>query len=420
MMNIKFIAACLMILATSAALTACNGECTHENVGYSNAVGATCTSVGYSGDKQCNDCGEIVELGKELPMTEHIATIENNTEPTCKTLGYSGDTICEICRTVLEEGHEIELIEHNTTIEKAKEASCTEPGYTGDIICTTCGTIVEEGTVIDSLPHDTYLKDGTQATCTTAGYSGDTYCRSCNELISKGSEISPTGHFPVNQNYKSATCSEDGYTGDSVCNSCNTLLSRGEVVSATGHSPANTGEIPATYTSEGYTGDTICIHCREILKKGESTPMLVNAGSISGNSSIEQQILSDMNAARAQQGAGALSLDAALNPATNIRANEYRYWANEGNHQGDPHHRANGECYYTIFAQTGITSGNGIAAYPSHGEILAASSDHTNLFSAWMNSSGHRDSILNPAYTCVSISVIFYDNMYYACAIFHD
>ncbi len=419
-MKRKHLTICLVIFAMLVLLTACSRECTHENTGYTNALGATCTSIGYSGDKQCNDCGEIIELGKETPMTKHVAITVNATEASCQKEGYTGDVICEICQAMIEEGCVIETIDHITTIEGAKGASCSETGYTGDSICSSCNTIIQEGSVIEPLPHETYLKDSTQATCTTAGYSGDTYCRSCNELISKGSEISPAGHSPINQNYKSATCSEDGYTGDSVCNSCNTLLSRGEIVSATGHSPANTGEIPATYTSEGYTGDTICIHCREILKKGESTPMLVNAGSISGNSSIEQQILSDMNAARAQQGAGALSLDAALNPATNIRANEYRYWANEGNHQGDPHHRANGECYYTVFAQTGITSGNGIAAYPSHGEILASSSDHTNLFSAWMNSSGHRDSILNPAYTCVSISVIFYDNMYYACAIFHD
>ena len=194
-------------------------------------------------------------------------------------------------------------------------------------------------------------------------------------------------------------------------------ISKGYTLEATGHRRTEVrNKKDATSENEGYTGDTYCKDCGELVKKGETIPKLPSVGNISGISAIEQSILNDMNAARAAEGLGALSWDSKLYGGTKIRANEYRYWSNEGGHEGDPHHRPDGTCYYTVFDDIGV----GIGAYPSHGEILAANTDSNGLFNSWMNSSGHKRLILMSNYTHVSITVINSNGVYYACAIFHD
>lgn len=45
--------------------------CTHENTEIQNAVDATCTETGYSGDKVCTSCGEIVETGSTIAAKGH-------------------------------------------------------------------------------------------------------------------------------------------------------------------------------------------------------------------------------------------------------------------------------------------------------------------------------------------------------------
>lgn len=44
---------------------------THDEIVLKNAKEATCTEEGYTGDKVCAVCGEIVEKGTVIPKTAH-------------------------------------------------------------------------------------------------------------------------------------------------------------------------------------------------------------------------------------------------------------------------------------------------------------------------------------------------------------
>jgi uncharacterized protein YkwD len=198
-------------------------------------------------------------------------------------------------------------------------------------------------------------------------------------------------------------------------------ISKGYTLKATGHQRTEIrNKKDATASSEGYTGDTYCTTCNELIKKGETTPKLPSVGNISSISALEKDILENMNRVRAEAGLGSLTFDNTLQRGTTIRANEYRWWLNEGNRVGDPHNRPNGEGYFNVFAEIGTGTGIGINAYPAHGEILAMATYSDGLFNAWMNSSGHKGAILTDYYTHVAISVINANGAYYACAIFHN
>ena len=46
-------------------------ECTHEVTAEENAVEADCVNPGYTGDTICDDCGEVLEAGTEIPALGH-------------------------------------------------------------------------------------------------------------------------------------------------------------------------------------------------------------------------------------------------------------------------------------------------------------------------------------------------------------
>lgn len=48
-----------------------NKACKHANVIITNAKEATCTEEGYTGDKVCSDCNEVIENGTTTPVLSH-------------------------------------------------------------------------------------------------------------------------------------------------------------------------------------------------------------------------------------------------------------------------------------------------------------------------------------------------------------
>ena len=73
-------------------------ECKHSETEIADAKAATCVSEGYSGDKVCKACGEVLEKGTVIAMlTEHSwddGAITKN--PTCATTGVKTFT-CTVC-----------------------------------------------------------------------------------------------------------------------------------------------------------------------------------------------------------------------------------------------------------------------------------------------------------------------------------
>ena len=110
---------------------------------------ATCQHQGLA-YKSCKLCGEkmLKENGtlyvEVTPMVAHTASdkLANVKEATCTEVGYTGDKVCKFCGIVMEEGKEIPMIEHTPMDVDAKAPTCTEPGVTKGTVCKVCGTVL--------------------------------------------------------------------------------------------------------------------------------------------------------------------------------------------------------------------------------------------------------------------------------------
>ena len=122
-----------------------------------NVKEATCTEVGYTGDKVCKFCGIVMEKGKEIPMIEHTPMDVDAKAPTCTEPGVTKGTVCKVCGTVLSAQETVPALGHKTELVNAKEATCLEAGYTGDKVCTVCKQTIEKGTEVKALGHN-YVK----------------------------------------------------------------------------------------------------------------------------------------------------------------------------------------------------------------------------------------------------------------------
>ena len=81
-----------------------------------------------------------------IPATGHEKThVEGKKEPTCEEPGYTGDKVCDKCGEVVEKGEVIPAKGHTPTVVGRKDPTETEPGYTGDTVCADCGKLLEKG-----------------------------------------------------------------------------------------------------------------------------------------------------------------------------------------------------------------------------------------------------------------------------------
>lgn len=94
-----------------------------------NAKEATCTEVGYTGDKVCKWCGIVLEKGKEIPMKEHTVVDVAAVEATCTTDGMTAGTKCSVCGTVLSGCEVVKALGHDYKDGKCTRCGEKDPNY---------------------------------------------------------------------------------------------------------------------------------------------------------------------------------------------------------------------------------------------------------------------------------------------------
>ena len=99
--------------------------------------------------------------------THGSTQIENQKEATCLENGYSGDRYCSVCNELLQKGSVLYAIGHNTEIRNQKQATTTSEGYTGDTYCKTCGVKTATGKTIDKLQNNTQESTNSSIVYTT-------------------------------------------------------------------------------------------------------------------------------------------------------------------------------------------------------------------------------------------------------------
>ena len=279
-------------------------KCEHKDVEIRDRKEATCTTEGYSGDKYCSVCGQVVEKGKIILKLNH--TWDNGKvtrEATCTTEGEKLYT-CTSCQETKTES--IAKTGHTEVKDAAVAATCESEGKTEGSHCSICNTIIKKQ---ETIPATGHIWDNgkvtKKATCTTVGEKTYT-CTSCQ--TARTESIAKTGHTEVKDAAVAATCESEGKTEGSHCSVCGAVIkaqesipaighiwdngkvtkeatctetgektytctacqkTKTEVIVSTGHSKITKFVKNATCETEGYTGDIYCNNCGEMLREGK-------------------------------------------------------------------------------------------------------------------------------------------------------
>lgn len=245
-----------------------------------NAVEATITSEGYSGDIYCKDCGVLIESGhkteklcKHTDSSYNVVIHHDAVEATCVdaadkhqgNVEYWECTECgkywtdsELTKEVTKDDIVLAYQQHYTTNIFGTDVANTDLQQWGSNVndhwkeCKYCGYVYSDtkgshnmvekthtchsgdtcrNCGYDDRQYDPYNHDGgteirnaTEPTLFKPGYTGDTYCLGCGEKIASGHEY----YSPCSGGCKDlkkiegtpATCTEDGTKTYYECNKC--------------------------------------------------------------------------------------------------------------------------------------------------------------------------------------------------------
>lgn len=140
------------------------------NVKLVDIVAPTCKNTGLT-VYVCTACNEVLDIAEPVPAVPHTAGDPVNAkEATCTEVGYTGDKVCKWCGIMLEKGKEIPMKEHTVVDVAAVEATCTTDGMTAGTKCSVCDKVLTGCEVVKALGHD--FKDGK---CTRCGEKDPNY-----------------------------------------------------------------------------------------------------------------------------------------------------------------------------------------------------------------------------------------------------
>ncbi|HIR93997.1 MAG TPA: hypothetical protein IAB98_11330 [Candidatus Egerieimonas intestinavium] len=271
-------------------------------------ISAGCETVGYTAGVYCTDCGTWVSGHEEIPAAGHgELKTEKAKAATCTAEGYTGDKVCIVCNEVVEQGEVIQKLAHSwgepswewsndytsaaaifickndgshtTTVTDKNSKEATTPAT-----CTADGETVYTATV--ELEGKTYSKESSRiipaahtfgawtdevpADCIQEGTKGYKACAVCGKYFdTDGNEITDLT-LPVNKDNHmhaenkpeiSAGCETVGYTAGVYCTDCGTWVSGHEEIPAAGHKMELVEKVPAAPDTPGKEAYYICPVC---------------------------------------------------------------------------------------------------------------------------------------------------------------
>ena len=179
--------------------------CTHSNTVIKNAVVATCTSNGYSGDTYCADCNVKLANGTTTSKLNHSRQTVRGKAATCTEKGLTEGVKCSVCGEIITAQNEIPELGHTNVKINGKPATCTEKGLTDGVKCSVCGEVIKAQEEIPALGHS--FENGT---CTVCSAKDPDYTLKLVENHDKGISLDNEKRTVVNKpsTSKSMTASE--------------------------------------------------------------------------------------------------------------------------------------------------------------------------------------------------------------------
>ena len=230
----------------------------------------TATAV-YTGEDKGNYEIESVEISITRQECTHATTeLRNAVAATCTVKGYTGDTCCTVCDKVITYGEDINALGHDMkkTISAKVEATCTTAGQEAVMGCSRCD-YTEGGATINALGHsfaDTFTTDK-EATCTEAG-SKSKHCSRC-DAKTEVTAIPAKGHtWDAGTVTKPATCIEKGVkTFACTVAGCDGTKTEDIAINPNNH----TFDTKWTYDDTCHWHAATCEHEEETADKAEHT-----------------------------------------------------------------------------------------------------------------------------------------------------
>lgn len=173
--------------------------------------------------------------------------------------------------------------------------------------------------------------------------------------------------------------------------------------------PDSTSPIPPTVTADVPSSTTPPSSDPEPMTTATTAPpgREYNTPDVAGvwNERMPDEVLAQINRARAEQGLDALTMDTgAMMEAARTRAKEITV--------DFVHRRPNGDHNFTVFDQYNVP-------YRFAGENLAAGQPTAEaVFDSWWNSETHRANMMNQHFTHVSIVALWYQDEYFWVQLF--
>lgn len=185
--------------------------CKHEYGVYTVTKEAKCYEEGEQ-ERTCGKCGNVSK--EKIAKTSHTPGEPTGyVAPTCTEKGAHASTKCAIeeCGAVLQEGKEIPALGHEEHVLEAVERGCLTDGLTEGKDCSRCGEVLIEQEVIPSFGGHAWqqISEDIEPTCQEEGYTGGAQCQVCGTLTG-GTVLPVTEHaYDDNGSCKVCGCSEE-------------------------------------------------------------------------------------------------------------------------------------------------------------------------------------------------------------------
>ena len=281
----------------------------------------TCTKDGYTAEKKCNTCGQIVQERELRKAPGHKEVIVRAVAATCTQPGKTEGKRCSVCKEVLEEQKVIPASGHTVVTDAAVAPTCTKNGLTEGSHCSKCSWVKQAQKSIPAIGHavekgaETVWEWNIPSDGSFASVTVSARCKNCKEMIStkansatywhsinatctesgknvysvtvllggqefygekevENPDAPATGHKWVTDAAVAPTCTQTGLTEGSHCSVCNTVLKAQEVIPITEHTVVTDAAVAPTCTKTGLTEGSHCSVCNTVLKVQEVIPAL--------------------------------------------------------------------------------------------------------------------------------------------------
>ena len=107
--------------------------CDHSRKTLANAVDATCTAGGYTGDTVCAECGKTIARGEESLPTGHTDLYTLVKDEVIYQRDRKGNVVTD------KRGNKL------VVARGPVDGTCDKHGYSGDVLCRACGKVAEKG-----------------------------------------------------------------------------------------------------------------------------------------------------------------------------------------------------------------------------------------------------------------------------------